>query len=81
MIMTKAMKEAIDNAYARGYAAGQADKAVEAFNDEARRNEQLYTWAYNQGAMDAMAKHGIIEIDDLVKELEEAGATIEFKEK
>ena len=72
MIMTKTMKEAIDNAYARGYAAGQADKAIEAFHDEARRNEQLYSWAYNQGAQDALAKQGIIEIDDIIKELEEA---------
>ena len=74
MFMTQAMKEAIDKAYERGYARGRAEKAVEAFEDEKRRNEQLYAWAYEQGAMDALAKHGMIEIDDLediAKKLEE----------
>ena len=70
MIMTKAMKEALDEAYEKGYAAGRADMQVEAFNDEKRRNEQLYTWAYEQGAMDALAKHGVIDVDDVIKELE-----------
>ena len=70
MFMTQAMKEAIDKAYERGYARGRAEKAIEAFEDEKRRNEQLYTWAYEQGAMDALAKQGIIEIDDLKGMLE-----------
>lgn len=68
--MTQAMKEAIDKAYERGYARGRAEKALEAFEDEKRRNEQLYAWAYEQGAMDALAKQGIIDIDEIAKELE-----------
>lgn len=65
MFMTNAMKEAIDKAYNRGYATGYAEKAIEAFEDEKRRNEQLYKWAYEQGAMDALAKAGVMELDDL----------------
>ena len=65
MFMTNAMKEAIDKAYERGYATGRAEHALEAFEDEKRRNEQLYKWAYAQGAYDALAKAGIVEIEDL----------------
>ena len=71
MFMTQAMKEAIDKAYERGYARGRAEKAIEAFEDEKRRNEQLYSWAYEQGARDALAKQGIIELDDILEELKE----------
>ena len=46
MFMTNAMKEAIDKAYERGYATGRAEHALEAFEDEKRRNEQLYKWAF-----------------------------------
>lgn len=49
----------------RGYATGRAEHAIEAFEDEKRRNEQLYKWAYEQGAMDALAKAGVMELDDL----------------
>ena len=69
MFMTTAMKEAIDKAYERGYARGRAEKTIEAFEDEKRRNEQLYSWAYEQGAQDALAKQGIIDLDGIVKEL------------
>lgn len=65
MFMTNAMKEAIDKAYERGYATGRAEHALEAFEDEKRRNEQLYKWAYEQGAYDALAKAEIIEIEDM----------------
>lgn len=65
MFMTNAMKEAIDKAYERGYATGRAEHALEAFEDEKRRNEQLYKWAYEQGAYDALAKAEIVEIEDM----------------
>ena len=89
MIMTNAMKAALDDAYNRGRQAGKMEaahkaylrgkevgmkeQALEDFQDEKRRNEQLYAWAYEQGAMDALAKHGIIEIDDIEGESEENG--------
>lgn len=85
MIMTKAMKEAIDSAYERGYElgysekardsyrrgyeAGKSDKLNEFYEDEKRRLGQIYTWAYQLGSEDALAKHGIIDIDGIEKEL------------
>ena len=82
MLMTKTIKKAIDEAYERGYELGysentkdsyckgyEADKndnLVEFYEDEKRRLEQVYTWAYQLGAEDDLAKHGIIEIDDLI---------------
>lgn len=51
----------------------RANKALEGLEDENRRLEQVYTWAYDQGATDALAKQGIIDIDGIVKELEKDG--------
>ena len=73
MFMTKTMKEAINEAYERGRKAGIAEKSVEAFEDEKRRNEQLYAWAYNQGAQDALAKQGIIDLDEIKEACKELG--------
>ena len=72
-----------EEGYEDGYKAAQlsiaekalekADRALEGLEDADRRLEQVYRWAYEQGALDALAKHGIIEIDDIeeiAKELE-----------
>lgn len=85
MLMTKAMKKAIDDAYERGYElgysenasdsyckgyeAGRKDKLVEFYEDEKRRLGQIYTWAYQLGAEDALAKHGIIDIENIEEEM------------
>ena len=69
-----------DEGYKDAYTAAQlsiaervlerADKALEGLEDENRRLEQVYKWAYEQGALDALAHQGIVDIDDIVKELE-----------
>lgn len=85
MLMTKAMKKAISEAYERGYELGYAEKAheayckgyeagkneklVEFYEDEKRRLGQVYAWAYQLGSEDALAKHGIVEIADIMEEV------------
>lgn len=64
-----------EEGYEDGYKAAQlsiaekalerADKALEGLEDEDRRLEQVYKWAYEQGALDALAHQGIIDIDDI----------------
>lgn len=84
MLMTKAMKKAIDEAYERGYELGYSEQAhdayckgyeagkkeqlVEFYEDEKRRLGQVYEWAYQLGSEDALAKHGIVEIENIEEE-------------
>ena len=70
MLMTKAMKEALAEAYEKGRQAGIAERAVEAFEDDKRRLTDVYRWGYQLGAEDAAAKLGVIEIDDLLEQIE-----------
>lgn len=73
-------KKGYDEGYKAAYTTAQlsiaekvlekADKALEGLEDENRRLEQVYKWAYEQGALDALAHQGIVDIDDIVKELE-----------
>ena len=71
--------EGYEDGYEDGHKAAQlsiaekvlerADKALERLEDENRRLEQVYKWAYEQGALDALAYQGIVEIDDVIEEL------------
>lgn len=73
-------KKGYDEGYKAAYTTAQlsiaekvlekADKALEGLEDEDRRLEQVYKWAYEQGAIDALAHQGIVDIDDITKELE-----------
>lgn len=73
-------KKGYDEGYKAAYTTAQlsiaekvlekADKALEGLEDEDRRLEQVYKWAYEQGAIDALAHQGIVDIDDIAKELE-----------
>jgi len=64
MFMTKAMKEALEQAYKAGYDAGYTAKSLEQNKEEEHRLGQVYTFGYQLGAEDALAKHGIVEISE-----------------
>ena len=84
--LTKQMEEDLimmsyNDGYEDGYKAAKfaiatealerANKALEGLEDEDRRLEQVFKWAYNMGAQDMMAKHGIIEIYDIAEDFDD----------
>lgn len=75
-----AYSEGYEQGYRRGYNAAElaiavealerANKALEGLEDENRRLEQVFKWAYELGSEDALARHGIVETDEIEEELE-----------
>lgn len=64
------IKPLIDEAYEKGFSAGVNAEVLKQKKEYTDRELKLYEYGYKQGKADAIAENGIVEIDDLIKELE-----------
>ena len=64
------VKPLVDEAYQKGFEAGVNAEILKEKKELTDREMKLYEYGYKQGKADAIAENGIVEIDDLFKELE-----------